>query len=188
MPITFKHFDFALNTALLIWALTVAFTLWAGWLDWRTRKIPNWLTVSGLITGLAVNTTIWGWHGTLASLEGAGLGLLFLFPLVLVRGMGAGDWKLMGAVGALLGPWGVLAFLYVSAMLTGVMAAITVIWTRRVIATLKNIAMFIQGFFVFGWRGNPHLTLDNPGLLKVPFGVAAALTALIGFVMSRCVR
>ncbi len=182
---TFKHFDITLNTPLLIWALTLSVTLWAGWLDWRTRKIPNWLTVSGFIVGLMVNTAIGGLHGTLASLEGAGLGLLLLFPLVLARGMGAGDWKLMGAVGALLGPLGVLAFLYVSAMLTGVMAAVTVIWTRRVVATLKNIAMFIQGFFVFGWRGNPHLTLDNPGLLKVPFGVAAALTALIGFFLSR---
>ncbi len=185
---TFKHFDLAVNTALLIWVLTLTLTIWAGWLDWRTRKIPNWLTLSGFIAGLGVRTVIWGWHGALTSLEGAGLGLLVLLPLVLVRGLGAGDWKLMGAVGALLGPWGLLAFLYVSALLVGVMAAVTVIWTRRVIATLKNIAMLIQGFFIFGWRGNPKLTLDNPGLLKVPFGVAAAFTALIGFVISRWVR
>ena len=185
---TYKHFDIAVNTALLIWALTLTFTLWAGWLDWRTRKIPNWLTVSGFVTGVGVHTVIGGWRGALASLEGAGLALLVLLPLVLVRGLGAGDWQLMGAVGALLGPWGLLAFLFVSVMVTGVMAATTVIYTRRVVVTLKNVAIVIQGFFVFGWRGNPQMTLDNPGLLKLPFGVAAALTSVICFVIGRWAR
>jgi prepilin peptidase CpaA len=185
---TFKHFNLAVNAALLIWALTLIFTIWAGWLDWRTRKIPNWLTVSGFVAGLGVRTVIGGWHGALASLEGAGLALLVLLPLVLVRGLGAGDWKLMGAVGALLGPWGLLAFLFVSVMVTGVMAATTVIYTRRVVVTLKNMAMVFQGFFTFGWRGNPQMTLDNPGLLKLPFGVAAALTSVICFVFSRWAR
>ena len=182
---TYKHFDVAANSALLIWALTLAFTIWAGWLDWRTRRIPNWLTVSGLVAGFGVQTVIGRWHGALVSLEGAGLALLVLLPLVLVRGLGAGDWKLMGAVGALLGPWGLLAFLFVSIMVTAVMAVAAVIYTRRVIVTLKNIGMVISGFFVFGWRGNPQLTLDNPGLLKLPFGVAAALTSVICFVISR---
>jgi prepilin peptidase CpaA len=185
---TFKHFDLALNTALLIWAITLAFTIWAGWLDWRTRKIPNWLTVSGFVMGLGVHFIIWGWHGALVSLEGAGVALLVLLPFVLLRSLGAGDWKLMGAVGAMLGPAALLAFLFVTVLVTGVMALATVIWTRRVIATLKNIVVIIHGFFVFGWRGNPEMTLDNPGLLKVPFGVAAAFTSVICFVISRCAR
>ena len=100
----YKHLDVAVDTALLIWALTLTFTIWAGWLDWRTRKIPNWLTVSGFVAGLGIHTIVGGWHGALASLQGAGLALLVLLPLVLLRGLGAGDWKLMGAVGALLGP------------------------------------------------------------------------------------
>ena len=75
-----------------------------------------------------------------------------------------------------------------SIMVTGVMAVATVIYTRRVIVTLKNMAMLIQGFFVFGWRGNPQMTLDNPGLLKLPFGVAAALTSVICFAVSRWAR
>src|ERR1035437_376032 len=185
---TSTHFNLAVNAALLIWALTLIFTIWAGWIDWRTRKIPNWLTVSGFVAGLGVHTVIGGWHGASASLEGTGLALLVLLPLVLVRGLGAGDWKLMGAVGALLGPWGLLAFLFVSIMVTGVMAVVTVIYMRRVIVTLKNMALVVQGFFVFGWRGNPQMTLDNPGLLKMPFGVAAALTSVICFVISRCAR
>src|ERR1700676_5307669 len=184
----YKHLDVAVDTALLIWGLTLTFTILAGWLDWRTRKIPNWLTVSGFVAGLGIHTIVGGWHGALASLQGAGLALLVLLPLVLLRGLGAGDWKLMGAVGALLGPRGLLAFLFVSIMVAGVMAAATVVYMRRVIVTLKNMAIVIQGFFVFGWRGNPQMTLDNPGLLKMPFGVAAALTSVICFVISRWTR
>jgi hypothetical protein len=50
---------------------------------------------------------------------------------------------------------------------------------------LRNVVVLIKGFFVFGWRGNPKFTIDNPGLLKLPFGVAAALATLICFIASR---
>jgi len=184
----FKHFDLAINTALFVWAVTLAFTAWAGWLDWRTRKIPNWLTVPGLVGGICMRTVILGWHGTLASLEGAGLALLILLPMVLVRGLGAGDWKLMGAVGSMLGPLAFLVFLFVSALVAGVMAVITVIYTGQIRQTARNMFVLVQGFFVFGLSGNPKMTIDNPGLLKLPFGVAAALTTVICFVISRLAR
>ena len=184
----YKHFDLAINTGLFVWALTLAFTVWAGWLDWRTRKIPNWLTVPGLVAGICMRTVILGWRGTLTSLEGAGLALLILLPLVLVRGLGAGDWKLMGAVGAMLGPLAFLVFLFVSALVAGVMAVVTVIYTRQVLASIRNTYVLVRGFFVFGVRGDPRMTIDNPGLLKLPFGVAAAMTTVICFVISRLAR
>ncbi len=88
-----------------IWTISLAFTLYAGWMDWQTRRIPNWLTVTGLCVGIAVNAALGGWHGVAAgALEGAGLALVLLLPLVLMRALGAGDWKLMGAIGALFGP------------------------------------------------------------------------------------
>jgi prepilin peptidase CpaA len=185
----YRHFNLTIDTALVVWVLTLAFTFWAAWLDWRTRRIPNWLTVPGFILGIGVHSLIGGWHGALGSLEGAGMGLLILFPMVVLRGLGAGDWKLMGAVGALLGVWGVLlAVLFVSALVSGLMAVITVIRAHRIVATLRNMVVLVQGFFVFGWHGNPEITLDNPGLLTLPFGVAAAIATLICFVASRWVR
>src|SRR5579863_1725487 len=92
-----KHFNLGLNlAAILVWGHALVVTFVAAWLDWRTRRIPNWLTVSGFLVGVGAHTAIGGWHGALASLGGAGLGLLILLPLVLLRGLGAGDWKLMG--------------------------------------------------------------------------------------------
>jgi prepilin peptidase CpaA len=180
-----KHFDLAINTALLVWGVTLAFTFWAGWLDWRTRKIPNWLNVAGFTFGIGMRFEILGWHGALSSIEGAGLALAVLLPVVLLRGLGAGDWKLMGAVGALLGPWAMLVVLFVSVMVAGVMAVLTMMQTGLVFKTLRNMVVLVKGFFVFGWRGNPKFTIDNPGLLKLPFGVAAALATLICFIASR---
>jgi Flp pilus assembly protein protease CpaA len=185
---THRHFDLALNAGLLIWVLTLVFTAWAGWLDWRTRKIPNWLTVPGFSAGLCIHGVLGGWRGALTSLEGTGLALLILLPMVLVRGLGAGDWKLMGAVGAMLGPLAFLVFLFVSALVAGALAVVTVIYTGQIRATARNMFVLVQGFFIFGWRGNPTLTIDNPGLLKLPFGVAAAMTTMICFVFSRLAR
>jgi prepilin peptidase CpaA len=183
-----KHFDPAMNAALTIWGITLAFTLWAAWLDWRTHKIPNWLTVAGFTLGIGMRSVVLGWHGALNSLAGAGLALAILLPVVMLRGLGAGDWKLMGAVGALLGPWAMLVVLFVSILVAGVMAVLTISQAGRVFTTLRNIVALVKGFFVFGWRGNPKFTIDNPGLMKLPFGVAAALATLICFVASRWAR
>ena len=53
---------------------------------------------------MVVNTVFGGWSGLKTSLLGAGLGLLVLLPFVIVRALGAGDWKLAGALGAIVGP------------------------------------------------------------------------------------
>ena len=56
------------------------------------------------------------------------------------------------------------------------------------LVTLRNMVVLVQGFLIFGWRGNPQMTIDNPGLLKLPFGVAAAMTAMICLIVSRWAR
>jgi prepilin peptidase CpaA len=165
-----------------IWFSTLALTLYAGWMDWRTRRIPNWLTVPGLCVGIAVNTASGGWHGLVLAFEGAGLALGLLLPLVLMRALGAGDWKLMGAVGALLGPKPFLFLLIVAALVAGAMGTVQVIRAHRVLGTLKNMWVLVQGFLTFGMRAHPEISLDNPGSLKLPFGVAVAIAAVISFV------
>jgi len=162
-----------------IWFLVIGLTLFAAWTDWHARKIPNWLTVSGFLAGIAINTYVHGWHGAKSSLEGAGLALVLLLPLVLLRGLGAGDWKLMGAVGAFVGPVLFVFVLVGSILVSGLMAMILMARTGQVMATLRNLVVLVQGFFSFGLRPNPKVSLDNPGLLKLPFGVAVAIATLL---------
>jgi prepilin peptidase CpaA len=168
-----------------IWVFALALTVLAGWLDWRTRRIPNWLTVPALFAGIVLHSWIAGWRGAAMALEGVGLALIILLPLVLMRALGAGDWKLMGAVGAILGPWMLLFVLLASIFVSGLMAMVLMVQTKRVKRTLRNLAVLVQGFFSFGLRVHPEISLDNPGLLKLPFGVAAAIGTLICFLAAR---
>jgi prepilin peptidase CpaA len=163
----------------MIWFLVIGLTLLAAWTDWRERKIPNWLTVAGFITGIVINSYLRGWHGAKASLEGAGLALVLLLPLVMLRGLGAGDWKLMGAVGAFVGPVLFIFVLVGSILVSGLMAMILMARAGRVISTFRNLVVLVQGFFSFGLRPNPKVSLDNPGLMKLPFGVAVAAATLL---------
>lgn len=160
------------------WIPAVLTALGAGVLDWRYRRIPNWLTVSGLVAGMGVNAALFGWAGTKAALLGAALGLGLLLPFVLLRSLGAGDWKLAGALGACLGPRQLVTVLMGTALVAGVMALVVVIWKQRLLQTLRNIVRMLGAFFAFRMPG-PEVSLDSPQSTKIPFGVAMALTILI---------
>jgi prepilin peptidase CpaA len=167
-----------------LWIFTLALALSAGFLDWRYRRIPNWLTVSGFLVGIGLHAQFSGWQGAKFALAGTGLALLLLFPLVLLRALGAGDWKLMGALGGFLGPVLLLFVLFSSIVISGLMAVVEIVRTGRVGSTFHNLIVLIRGFFSFGLRKRPEITLDNPGLLKIPFAVAIALATAFCFFVS----
>jgi prepilin peptidase CpaA len=157
--------------------LALLLALLAGLTDWRGRRIPNWLTVSGLLVGMAANAMAGGWVGLKASLLGAGVGLLLLLPFVLLRSLGAGDWKLAGALGAIVGPAVLIDLLVGSIFVAGIMAVFLVIYKRRLKETLMNIWHLLGSLLSFRLPA-AEVSLDNPQSLKIPYGVALALTTL----------
>ena len=160
--------------------MAVVVAVIAGVWDWRSRRIPNWLTVSGAAAGLAVNTILTGWVGLKAALLGMLLGLAVLLPFVLIRSLGAGDWKLTGAIGAVLGPQQLGSALVASLLVAGLMALGVVIWTGRLKQTLVNIGR-ILGSLVSLHMPPPDVSIDDPNAAKIPFGVAmSAAVVLIG--------
>jgi prepilin peptidase CpaA len=161
-----------------VWMLATIPAIVAGWTDWRSRRIPNWLTVPALIVGIGANTAAQGWTGTKESLLGAGLGLGLLLPFVLLRSLGGGDWKLIGALGAFLGPPRLIAVLLATILVAGVMAVVLIIWKRRVGQTVRNLAHMVASLFTLHLPG-PELSLDNPDSLKIPFGVAVAVAVVL---------
>lgn len=171
-----------MDASTAMWTLTLMLTGVAAVWDWRSRKIPNWLTVSGAVAGITLHAVLAGWHGALFALGGMGLALALLLPLVYLRALGAGDWKLMGAVGAFLGWRLFLVVLLGSILAAGIMAFAQMIRADRITETFRNLWTLIKGFVAFGMVKNPKISLDNPGLLKLPFGVAVAAATAACFV------
>lgn len=95
----------------LLIALVTAFTLTAAVWDFRTKRIPNWLTVPAFVAAIVYHVVVGaingGWSGLgsglLTALGGFAVGFGILLVLWLIGGGGAGDVKLMGALGAWLG-------------------------------------------------------------------------------------
>ena len=160
------------------WIPAILVAVCAGVMDWRSRRIPNWLTVSGLVAGIVMNAILAGWPGLKAALLGALLGLGLLLPFVLLRSLGAGDWKLAGTLGACLGPRQLLGVLVGTILLAGIMALAVVIWTGRLQQTLRNMARMLGAFFSLRIPAF-EVSLDNPQATKIPFGVAMAAAVVL---------
>jgi len=112
--------------------------------DVRFRRIPNWLVLSGLVLGIGLNTFLFEWSGLRFSLKGLGLGLVVYFPLYLLRGMGAGDVKLMAAIGSIVGWANWLGIFLVTAVLGGFVAIILLLGRGKLRSSLWNVGFLIQ--------------------------------------------
>lgn len=161
-----------------IWILSAVFALAAGFSDLRWRRIPNWLTYPAAPIAVILHALAGRWPETKLSLEGLGLGLGLLLPFVLLRSLGGGDWKLVGALGAFFGPRSLLLVIFYTLLINALIAIVMIIAKRRIWRTLRNIGRLIAAFFRFHLP-QKDLTLDNPEAIKVPFGVAAAVAVVL---------
>ena len=100
------------SLGLIILALMLAA---AALIDLKFQRIPNKITFPAAIIGVVINTFSNGLDGFLFGLQGLGLGVGLFIIAYIIGKMGAGDAKLMGAVGAFIGPKGVvIAFIYIA--------------------------------------------------------------------------
>ncbi|MFY9570661.1 MAG: A24 family peptidase [Blastocatellia bacterium] len=151
----------------------------AGILDFRWQRIPNWLVLATLATSLTWHTAVNGLNGLWMSVAGLLLGTAILFPLFVVRGMGAGDVKLFGALGAAVTFKNVLTLFVISALIAGVMALVRALWARALIVTVVNALGMVDRMVRRPLRPHPVLSIDNPNALTIPFGVSVALATWV---------
>jgi prepilin peptidase CpaA len=145
--------------------------------DVRYRRIPNVLVLATLLAGISINTAFGGWHGVLSSLEGFALAF---FPMLLMHifgALGAGDVKLFGAVGAVLGVALVPLAFVVVVMLGAVLAVYTMLRAGRVISTLHGVLRIFVGLLP-GWE-MPRFAMAPDRKHTIPYGVAIMLGSLI---------
>lgn len=125
------------------------FLVTAGIVDLRTQKIPNVLTLPSAIFAVTYHSILNGVEGFLFSTGGllTGAGLL-LIPYLL-GGMGAGDAKMLGAVGGVLGAKSVFYAFLCSSIVGGVYALVlTLIYRRQFKGFFKKMATSLLNFIL----------------------------------------
>jgi prepilin peptidase CpaA len=152
----------------------------AGIWDLRTRKIPNWLNLSGVILGVGLNTLISQGTGLKLSLLGFGLALLVYLPLFSIRAMGAGDAKLMAAVGSMAGPHDWFIIFLLTAILGGVASLAVIVIKRRVLVTIQNLGTITNELLHARapYVKDPSLDVHDKHSVGLPHGAVIAVSSV----------
>jgi len=143
--------------------------------DLRWGRIPNWLTYTAIAAGLVVRAVLGGWRASLDGLAAGLIGGAVFFMFFLVRGMGAGDVKLMAAVGVWSGVRQLPAVLIATALAGGILALAYMLFHKQASRTLRNLgSLFRHHFSSGGLSPHPEINLQNPHAIRVPYAVAIA--------------
>ncbi len=154
------------------------------WTDLQERKIYNKVVFPAVFAGVVIHTASLGLPGMKTSIVGfiAGM-LLFLVPFAL-GGLGAGDVKLLGAVGALKGPLFALYTALGTALVGGVIAVAFLLWRHELWSTLKRLTLACVLFMSGRWTGKKGALLlleRTPYSSLFPYGLAISLGTIAAY-------
>jgi len=149
--------------------------------DLRSRRIPNWLVLPFLIAGFAVSGRQHGLNGLVSSTEGLVVGAALFGLLCMMGGMGAGDVKLCGAIGAWVGPSQMLVALVMTGIAGGIIAVSLAVAGGFAAEMLQGTGDLIFGLRRRGLTPHPEMVLNNPLTRKMPYAPAIAIGTLISF-------
>jgi prepilin peptidase CpaA len=146
--------------------------------DGRFRRIPNWLTLGAAAGALAFFLVTGGLRGAGASLAGWAIAAALFFPFFALGGLGAGDVKLVAALGAWFGLRDAL-WLSAYAAIAGGGAALVMALARGYLATMvKNLWLLLMHWRVFGVEPVGDMTLETGRGPRLAYAFPIALGAL----------
>ena len=162
-------------------ALLVPGILWASWVDYAERRVPNWLNLTLILVGFAVQAWFFGWSGISAGFLGMLTGFGLLIIPWLMHGMGAGDVKLMAAIGVWFGPLLTFYSFALGAVIGGVTAIVMIVSTGRLRMACSNLNV------IFAKCTNPQTLFTEFGSAKsfgttsqlLPYGVPLTAGTLV---------
>lgn len=142
--------------------------------DLSKRRIPNVVLLPALMAALFLNSLAGGLAGLADSLAGLAIGLLMLMPLHVLGRMGAGDIKLLGVVGSVLGVWGAVVAGLASMMAGGVLGVLYLVWLAvkpSVTPRISRVASFGNGE-----KGGLDDAASSPAVpvAEIPYAIAIA--------------
>lgn len=169
-----------------LYVLLFAVVIPAAIFDYRSRRIPNWLCVMATVAGLTANLSLSGKAGMISALTGFAAGFCVYFGLYLLHAMGAGDVKLMAALGMIVGlqHW---VFLFMTTAVSGAVIGIILAARKgRLTSTLWNVTYILREILSLRapWLKRSDLDVNNPNALRLPHAVSIAVgAALAGIIM-----
>ena len=117
--------------------------LLASWIDYSQKRVPNRLNLALVIAGFVVQIVYFGAAGLTTGILGMLTGFGLLIIPWLMRGMGAGDVKLMSAIGVWLGPQLTFYSFGVVALIGGLVAIIMIVLSGRLRLACANMFMIL---------------------------------------------
>lgn len=163
----------------LVVGATVALCALAAVLDVRTHRVPNVLTMGAMLAGLAVHGATGGQGSLLHSLAGLGLGLALFFPFFALGGLGAGDVKLLGAIGAWVGAEQVVWVALYSCIAGGLVALVMVAAAGRFRQTAAGLFVMFAHWQVKGPSSVPGMTLKDSTGPRLAYAIPIALGTMV---------
>ncbi len=165
-------------TPLFIHGVLLLGIICAAVVDVRSSRVPNLITFPLALVGLAFHALSDSGNGILFSVAGLGLGFIFLIGFYIYGGMGAGDVKLLAAIGAVVGPLNVfMGFLFAS-LLGGLYALAMMGWYLGLAKTAERIKIILVGMVFM--RINVADSLEQTTLPKLRYALVIGLGTLIG--------
>ena len=149
----------------------------AGAFDLKYRRIPNALTVSGLLVALLMRG-IQGADPLVMGVIGAGVAALVSLPLFVVGALGGGDGKLLIAIGGFMGPGRLAGALLTIALIGGAMGILDAYRRGVLVPVVLNSIDLLKHWVTLG-RGGRRVSLSAPGAITVPYGVAIAIGSIV---------
>jgi prepilin peptidase CpaA len=147
--------------------------------DLTSNRIPNWLTFTAAAAAVAFHTLAPQGQGSSAAIAGLALGLVIFFPLFALRAMGAGDVKLLAALGAWLG-WSDVLWVAVYASVAGGVLALAVMVVRGHLRRgFQNLQSLLTFWWLSGIKPLPEVSLDDPRAVRLPYAVPIAVGLMV---------
>jgi Flp pilus assembly protein protease CpaA len=161
----------------IVSAVFTALLLASAWSDFRSRRIPNRLTMLGLAAALVLRAIV-GPEALIEGLVGTLLALVLTLPFLMLGVIGGGDAKLLMAIGGFMGP---RHFLWAAALIAIIGGMVGVVDAGRrgaLLPVLYNCGEIMKHWATFGRRG-ANRSFTTVGALTIPYGIAIAAGALL---------